>query len=79
MGWGCLLLTPSTVLTSPPLQKHSDDFEVVAQWLANTCQLLNCLRQYGRDEVRLGWGGDITPLHPSLGSVGAVGTLGRGQ
>lgn len=57
MGWGCLLLTPSTVLTSPPLQKHSDDFEVVALWLANTCQLLNCLRQYGRDEVRLGWGG----------------------
>ncbi|XP_032059649.1 unconventional myosin-Vb-like [Aythya fuligula] len=32
------------------MKKHSDDFEVVALWLANTCQLLNCLRQYGRDE-----------------------------
>uniref|UniRef100_A0A8B9E5M1 Unconventional myosin-Vb n=1 Tax=Anser cygnoides TaxID=8845 RepID=A0A8B9E5M1_ANSCY len=32
------------------MKKHSDDFEVVALWLANTCQLLNCLRQYGQDE-----------------------------
>ncbi|XP_065603387.1 unconventional myosin-Vb-like [Cyrtonyx montezumae] len=32
------------------MKKHSDDFDVVALWLANTCQLLNCLRQYGRDE-----------------------------
>uniref|UniRef100_H9H1A8 Uncharacterized protein n=1 Tax=Meleagris gallopavo TaxID=9103 RepID=H9H1A8_MELGA len=33
------------------MKKHSDDFDVVALWLANTCRLLNCLRQYGRDEV----------------------------
>uniref|UniRef100_A0A8B9Q2H5 Dilute domain-containing protein n=1 Tax=Apteryx owenii TaxID=8824 RepID=A0A8B9Q2H5_APTOW len=33
------------------MKKHSDDFDVVALWLANACRLLNCLRQYGRDEV----------------------------
>ncbi|PKU28825.1 unconventional myosin-vb-like [Limosa lapponica baueri] len=32
------------------MKKHSDDFDVVALWLANTCRLLNCLRQYGQDE-----------------------------
>ncbi|OXB69833.1 UNVERIFIED_CONTAM: hypothetical protein H355_013936, partial [Colinus virginianus] len=32
------------------MKKHSDDFDVVALWLAITCRLLNCLRQYGRDE-----------------------------
>ncbi|KAM9265441.1 unconventional myosin-Vb-like [Morus bassanus] len=30
--------------------KHSDDFDMVALWLANTCRLLNCLRQYSQDE-----------------------------
>ncbi|XP_010285074.1 PREDICTED: unconventional myosin-Va-like, partial [Phaethon lepturus] len=32
------------------MKKHGDDFDVVALWLANTCRLLNCLRQYGQDE-----------------------------
>uniref|UniRef100_A0A8C0BN44 Dilute domain-containing protein n=1 Tax=Buteo japonicus TaxID=224669 RepID=A0A8C0BN44_9AVES len=32
------------------MKKHSDDFDVVALWLANTCRLLNCLRQYSQDE-----------------------------
>ncbi|KAM6294831.1 unconventional myosin-Va-like [Aegotheles albertisi] len=32
------------------MKKHSDDFEVVALWLANTCRLLNCLRQYSQDQ-----------------------------
>ncbi|KAM6040157.1 unconventional myosin-Vb-like [Theristicus caerulescens] len=32
------------------MKKHSDDFDMVALWLANTCRLLNCLRQYGQDE-----------------------------
>uniref|UniRef100_A0A663MLP7 Dilute domain-containing protein n=1 Tax=Athene cunicularia TaxID=194338 RepID=A0A663MLP7_ATHCN len=32
------------------MKKHSDDFNTVALWLANTCRLLNCLRQYGQDE-----------------------------
>ncbi|KAM6231952.1 unconventional myosin-Vb-like [Spheniscus humboldti] len=30
--------------------KHSDDFDMVVLWLANTCRLLNCLRQYSQDE-----------------------------
>ncbi|XP_025064123.1 unconventional myosin-Vb-like isoform X2 [Alligator sinensis] len=32
------------------MKKHSEDFDMVTFWLANTCCLLNCLRQYGRDE-----------------------------
>ncbi|NWY55402.1 MYO5B protein, partial [Chionis minor] len=32
------------------MKKHSDDFDVVALWLANTCRLLNCLHQYSQDE-----------------------------
>ncbi|XP_069733851.1 unconventional myosin-Vb-like [Phaenicophaeus curvirostris] len=32
------------------MKKHSGDFDTVALWLANTCRLLNCLRQYGQDE-----------------------------
>ncbi|XP_043392074.1 unconventional myosin-Vb isoform X2 [Chelonia mydas] len=37
------------------VKKHSEDFDVVALWLANTCCLVNCLRQYGRDQsYRLG-------------------------
>ncbi|XP_068277030.1 unconventional myosin-Vb-like [Nyctibius grandis] len=32
------------------MKKHSDDFDMVALWLANTCRLLNCLRQYSQDE-----------------------------
>jgi len=34
------------------LQKQHDDFEVIAMWLANTCQLLNNLRQYSGEKVR---------------------------
>ncbi|XP_040446386.1 unconventional myosin-Vb-like [Falco naumanni] len=32
------------------MKKHSDDFNVVALWLANTCRLQNCLCQYSQDE-----------------------------
>ncbi|XP_039395192.1 unconventional myosin-Va-like isoform X2 [Mauremys reevesii] len=32
------------------VKKHSEDFGVVALWLANTCCLINCLRQYGGDQ-----------------------------
>ncbi|XP_050766755.1 unconventional myosin-Vb-like [Gymnogyps californianus] len=32
------------------MKKHSDDFDMVALWLANTCRLLNCLHQYSQDE-----------------------------
>ncbi|XP_049637542.1 unconventional myosin-Vb [Suncus etruscus] len=32
------------------LKKHSDDFEMTSFWLANTCRLLHCLKQYSGDE-----------------------------
>nr|XP_032654863.1 unconventional myosin-Vb-like [Chelonoidis abingdonii] len=32
------------------VKKHSEDFDVVVLWLTNTCCLINCLRQYGRDQ-----------------------------
>ncbi|KAH1174526.1 hypothetical protein KIL84_008517 [Mauremys mutica] len=32
------------------VKKHSEDLGVVALWLANTCCLINCLRQYGGDQ-----------------------------
>ncbi|KAM7396859.1 hypothetical protein PAMP_019867 [Pampus punctatissimus] len=33
------------------IKRKGADFEVVSFWLANTCQLLNCLKQYSGDEV----------------------------
>lgn len=60
---------PAHFLPSP--QKHSDDFDVVALWLANACRLLNCLRQYGRDEV-----GSLPPPRMALGTLGFVYGLG---
>lgn len=33
-------------------QKHNDDFEMTSFWLANTCRLLHCLKQYSGDAVR---------------------------
>lgn len=59
-------LTP--VLSVPLLQKHSDDFDVVALWLANTCRLLNCLRQYSQDKVGLGWAAGVCHLPGKGGS-----------
>ncbi|KAF2982046.1 hypothetical protein EK904_000252 [Melospiza melodia maxima] len=32
------------------LQKHQDDFEMTSFWLANTCRLLHCLKQYSGEE-----------------------------
>ncbi|XP_075759374.1 unconventional myosin-Vb-like isoform X2 [Pelodiscus sinensis] len=32
------------------VKKHSEDVDVVTLWLANTCCLINCLRQYGWDQ-----------------------------
>lgn len=34
------------------LQKHNDDFQMTSFWLANTCRLLHCLKQYSGDAVR---------------------------
>ncbi|KAM9753748.1 LOW QUALITY PROTEIN: unconventional myosin-Va-like [Menidia menidia] len=31
--------------------KRKEDFEAVSFWLANTCRLMNCLKQYSGDEV----------------------------
>ncbi|KAM7414758.1 hypothetical protein PAMA_019528 [Pampus argenteus] len=33
------------------IKRKGADLEVVSFWLANTCQLLNCLKQYSGDEV----------------------------
>lgn len=33
------------------LKKRGDDFETVSFWLANTCRLLHCLKQYSGDEA----------------------------
>lgn len=34
-------------------QRKGNDFEVVSFWLANTCRLMHCLKQYSGDEVNL--------------------------
>ncbi|NWW86774.1 MYO5B protein, partial [Rhynochetos jubatus] len=46
----CSLLDAAIDAIKRVMKKRSDDFDVVALWLANTCRLLNCLRQYGQDE-----------------------------
>ncbi|XP_034032086.1 unconventional myosin-Va-like isoform X2 [Thalassophryne amazonica] len=33
------------------IKKNGDDFEMVCFWLANTCRLLHCLKQYSGEEV----------------------------
>ncbi|XP_008287954.1 unconventional myosin-Va-like [Stegastes partitus] len=33
------------------IKRRGDDFEVVSFWLANTCRLLHCLKQYSGDEA----------------------------
>jgi len=33
------------------VQKHQDDCDVLALWLANTCCLLNLLKQYSGEKV----------------------------
>ncbi|XP_074421498.1 unconventional myosin-Vb-like isoform X1 [Larus michahellis] len=45
-----LLLDAAINAIKRVMKKHSDDFDVVALWLANTCRLLNCLRQYSQDK-----------------------------
>ncbi|MEQ2162475.1 hypothetical protein GOODEAATRI_020089, partial [Goodea atripinnis] len=36
------------------IKKKGNDFEVVSFWLANTCRLMHCLKQYSGDEGVLG-------------------------
>ncbi|XP_028285776.1 unconventional myosin-Va-like isoform X2 [Parambassis ranga] len=33
------------------IKRRGEDFEVVSFWLANTCRLMHCLKQYSGDEV----------------------------
>uniref|UniRef100_A0A3Q2VE96 Unconventional myosin-Va-like n=1 Tax=Haplochromis burtoni TaxID=8153 RepID=A0A3Q2VE96_HAPBU len=33
------------------IKRRGNDFDVVSFWLANTCQLMHCLKQYSGDEV----------------------------
>ncbi|CAJ1056485.1 unconventional myosin-Va-like [Xyrichtys novacula] len=33
------------------IKRRADDFEVVSFWLANTCRLMHCIKQYSGDEV----------------------------
>uniref|UniRef100_A0A3P9DQS3 Unconventional myosin-Va n=1 Tax=Maylandia zebra TaxID=106582 RepID=A0A3P9DQS3_9CICH len=33
------------------IKRRGNDFEVVSFWLANTCRLMHCLKQYSGDEV----------------------------
>ncbi|KAM6936965.1 unconventional myosin-Va-like [Xenentodon cancila] len=33
------------------IKKRGDDFDVASFWLANTCRLMNCLKQYSGDEA----------------------------
>ncbi|XP_072242124.1 unconventional myosin-Va-like [Leuresthes tenuis] len=46
-------LLNSTISCIKGVIKRKDDFEVVSFWLANTCRLMNCLKQYSGDEVFL--------------------------
>ncbi|XP_071658649.1 unconventional myosin-Vb-like isoform X2 [Patagioenas fasciata] len=43
------LLTSTINGVKKVLKKHSDDFEMTSFWLANTCRLLHCLKQYSGD------------------------------
>uniref|UniRef100_A0A670ISY8 Myosin VB n=1 Tax=Podarcis muralis TaxID=64176 RepID=A0A670ISY8_PODMU len=43
------LLTSTINGIKKVLKKHHDDFEMTSFWLANTCRLLHCLKQYSGD------------------------------
>nr|XP_060617235.1 unconventional myosin-Vb isoform X4 [Anolis sagrei ordinatus] len=43
------LLTSTLNGIKKVLKKHNDDFEMTSFWLANTCRLLHCLKQYSGD------------------------------
>uniref|UniRef100_A0A8D2M4E1 Myosin VB n=1 Tax=Zonotrichia albicollis TaxID=44394 RepID=A0A8D2M4E1_ZONAL len=44
------LLTSTINGVKKVLKKHQDDFEMTSFWLANTCRLLHCLKQYSGEE-----------------------------
>uniref|UniRef100_A0A8C3S232 Unconventional myosin-Vb n=1 Tax=Chelydra serpentina TaxID=8475 RepID=A0A8C3S232_CHESE len=43
------LLTSTINGIKKVLKKHNDDFQMTSFWLANTCRLLHCLKQYSGD------------------------------
>uniref|UniRef100_A0A8C8BLA1 Myosin VB n=1 Tax=Otus sunia TaxID=257818 RepID=A0A8C8BLA1_9STRI len=43
------LLTSTINGVKKVLKKHNEDFEMTSFWLANTCRLLHCLKQYSGD------------------------------
>ncbi|XP_014816274.1 PREDICTED: unconventional myosin-Vb [Calidris pugnax] len=43
------LLTSTINGIKKVLKKHNEDFEMTSFWLANTCRLLHCLKQYSGD------------------------------
>ncbi|XP_041853636.1 unconventional myosin-Va-like [Melanotaenia boesemani] len=43
-------LLNSTISSIKGVIKKKNDFEVVSFWLANSCRLMNCLKQYSGDE-----------------------------
>ncbi|XP_069737407.1 unconventional myosin-Vb-like isoform X1 [Phaenicophaeus curvirostris] len=43
------LLTSTINGIKKVLKKHNNDFEMTSFWLANTCRLLHCLKQYSGD------------------------------
>ncbi|XP_054253634.1 unconventional myosin-Vb [Indicator indicator] len=43
------LLTSTINSIKKVLRKHNSDFEMTSFWLANTCRLLHCLKQYSGD------------------------------
>ncbi|XP_051497587.1 unconventional myosin-Vb-like isoform X1 [Apus apus] len=43
------LLTSTINGIKKVLKKHNDDFQLTSFWLANTCRLLHCLKQYSGD------------------------------
>ncbi|KAI4903112.1 hypothetical protein NFI96_015689, partial [Prochilodus magdalenae] len=47
----CSLLNSSINNIKNVLKKKGDDFETVSFWLANTCRLLHCLKQYSGEEA----------------------------
>ncbi|XP_064411640.1 unconventional myosin-Vb [Latimeria chalumnae] len=47
------LLTSTINGIKKVLKRHNDDFQMTSFWLANTCRLLHCLKQYSGEEAFL--------------------------
>ncbi|XP_072528418.1 unconventional myosin-Va isoform X2 [Salminus brasiliensis] len=47
----CTLLNSSINCIKSVLKKKGEDFETVSFWMANTCRLLHCLKQYSGEEA----------------------------